>query len=47
MCGRGSTVVGVRPRKGERVGSVVDHPSANSKVPSSIPGPVLYRGHEL
>ena len=26
---------------------MVEYSSANPKVPSSIPGPVLYRGHEL
>ena len=30
-----------------RVGSVVEHSSANPKVPGSIPGPVSYRGHGL
>ena len=30
-----------------RVSSVVEHSSANPKVPSSIPGPVSYRGHGL
>ena len=30
-----------------RVSSVVEHSSANSKVPGSIPGPVSYRGHGL
>ena len=30
-----------------RVSSVVEHSSANPKVPGSIPGPVLYRGHGL
>ena len=32
---------------GERVSSVVEHSSANPKVPGSIPGPVSYRGHGL
>ena len=32
---------------GERVSSVVEHSSANPKVPSLIPGPVSYRGHGL
>ena len=32
---------------GRRVSSVVEHSSANPKVPSSIPDPVLYRGHVL
>ena len=30
-----------------RVSSVVEHSSANPKVPGSIPGPVSYRGHGL
>ena len=30
-----------------RVSSVVEHLSANPKVPGSIPGPVSYRGHGL
>ena len=30
-----------------RVISVVEHSSANPKVPGSIPGPVSYRGHKL
>ena len=30
-----------------RVSSVVEHLSANQKVPSSIPGQVSYRGHGL
>ena len=29
------------------VSSVVEHSSANPKVPGSIPGPVSYRGHGL
>ena len=32
---------------GRRVSSVVEHSSANPKVPGSIPGPVSYRGHGL
>ena len=28
-----------------RVSSVVEHSSANPKVPGSIPGPVSYQGH--
>ena len=47
MCGREYRVVAVRPRKGESVSSVVEHPSANPKVPGSIPGPISYRGHGL
>ena len=31
----------------KRVSSVVEHSSANPKVPGSIPGPVSYRGHGL
>ena len=30
-----------------RVSSVVEHSSANPKVPDSIPGPVSYQGHGL
>ena len=30
-----------------RVSSVVEHSSANPKVPGLIPGPVSYRGHGL
>ena len=30
-----------------RVSTVVEHSSAYPKVPSSIPGPVSYRGHGL
>ena len=30
-----------------RVSLVVEHSSANPKVPGSIPGPVSYRGHGL
>ena len=30
-----------------RVTSVVEHSSANPKVPGSIPSPVSYRGHGL
>ena len=30
-----------------RDSSVVEHSSANPKVPGSIPGPVSYRGHGL
>ena len=30
-----------------RVSSVVEHSSANPKVPGSIPGSVSYRGHGL
>ena len=30
-----------------RVSSVVEHSSANPKVPGSIPGPVSYQGHGL
>ena len=30
-----------------RVSSVVEHSSANRKVPGSIPGPVAYRGNGL
>ena len=30
-----------------RVTSVVEHSSANPKVPGSIPGPVSYQGHGL
>ena len=30
-----------------RVSSVVEHSSANPKVPSSIPGPVSYQGYGL
>ena len=30
-----------------RASSVVEHSSANLKVPGSIPGPVSYRGHGL
>ena len=30
-----------------RVSSVVEHSSANPKVPGSIPGPVSYWGHGL
>ena len=30
-----------------RVSSVVEHSSANPKVPGSILGPVSYRGHGL
>ena len=30
-----------------RVSSVVEHSSANPKVPGSIPGPGSYRGHGL
>ena len=32
---------------GRRVISVVEHSSANPKVPGLIPGPVSYRGHGL
>ena len=34
-----------KPRR--RVSSVVEHSSANPKVPGSIPGLVSYRGHGL
>ena len=36
-----TTIVNTR----RRVSSVVEHSSANLKVPGSIPGPVSYRGH--
>ena len=36
-----------RVRVWRRVSSVVEHSSANPKVPGSIPGPVSYRGHGL
>ena len=35
------------PIQRRRVSSVVEHSSANPKVPGSIPGPVSYRGHGL
>ena len=34
-------------KKRRRVSSVVEHSSADPKVPSSIPGPVSYQGHGL
>ena len=37
------SVIGYR----RRVSSVVEHSSANPKVPGSILGPVSYRGHGL
>ena len=40
--------VGVRQVKSRRrVSTVVEHSSANPKVPGLIPGPVSYRGHGL
>ena len=34
-------------KSGRRVSSVVEHSSANPKVPGSIPDPVSYQGHGL
>ena len=42
----GFTLVSTPPIR-RRVSSVVEHSSANPKVPGSIPGPVSYRGHGL
>ena len=41
------TVSKKKKKKYRRVSSVVEHSSANPKVPGSIPGPVSYRGHGL
>ena len=38
------TYTGVSGKLRRRVSSVVEHSSANPKVPGSIPGPVSYRG---
>ena len=40
-----STIYSYMCKLRRRVSSVVEHSSANPKVPGSIPGPVSYRGH--
>ena len=48
-CGKGFKIDKNRVRQvlRRRVSSVVEHSSANPKVPGSFPGVVAYRGHGL